>query len=181
MSKSRNTTTDTPSISNVKRLKELEKARLLASEMPCILKFIDCGNLADLDGCDMALDREQMNGVFLLLDGVYSSLATIESIAVGYGTEERYIQAISSDIDDARKIISLATKLAKVHLIDEEKNEENTSVDVCMVSSWVAGFLASLRVANELYVIGIYHCVHNLIEAIPAPSEGGGNAHDSLH
>ena len=177
MSKSKNTTADNTSISNIQRLEKLEEARLLASDMPCILKFIDCGNLADLDGCDMVLDREQMNGVFLLLDSVHSSLATIESIAVEYGTEEWAIRAISSDIDDARKIILLATKLAKVHLIDEG----SASVDVCMVSSWVTGFLASLRVANELYVTGIYHCVHELVKAIPAPSEGGGNAHDSLH
>lgn len=181
MSKSKNTATDTPSISNIERLEKLEEARILASEMPCILKFIDCGNLADLDGCDMVLDRGQMEGAFLLLGSVYSSLEIIESIAAKYGTEDELIQTISSYVDDARKIISLATKLAAVHLAEDENGEESDSDVICMVSSWVAGFLASLRVANELYVTGIYHCVHKLIEAIPAPSEGGGNAHDSLH
>lgn len=181
MSKSKNTTTDTPSISNAQRLKELEKARLWASEAPCMLKFIDCGNFADLDGCDMSLNKEQMNGVFLLLDGVISNLECASAIASEYGTEELAIKTINIAAHAAIDIISLAVKLAKVRLADEESDEENASDEVCMVSIWAAGFLASLRLANEIHVSNIYQCVHELIEAIPAPSEGGGNAHDSLH
>ncbi|MBS0496477.1 MAG: hypothetical protein JSR51_02355 [Proteobacteria bacterium] len=183
MSKSKNTATDTPSISNVERLKELEKARLWASETPCMLEFIDCGNLADLDGCDMSLNKEQMNGVFLLLDGVLANLEGI-SVSVIAGeckTEERTVEAIHRYCDDARNIILLAVKLAKVRLAEEENNEESVSDVVCMNEIWVAGFLASLRFANEIYVSSIYECVRKLIEAIPVPSEGGGNAHDSLH
>jgi len=181
MIKSKNTATNTPSISNVERLKELEKARLWASETPCMLEFIDCGNLADLDGCDMSLSKEQMHGVFLLLDGVLSNLDGISLIASECGTKELAIRTINQAADDARDIISLAVKLAKVRLDDEENNEESASDEVCMVNVWVAGFLASLRLANEIHVSNIYQCVHELIEAIPASSEGGGNAHDSLH
>lgn len=181
MSKPKNTATDTPSISNVKRFKELEKALLWASETPCMLEFIDCGNLVDLDGCDMPLNKEQINGVFLLLGGVLANLEGISLIAEEYGTEERAIRAILSATDAARDIISLAVKLAKVRLAEEENNEEIVSDEICMRSVWVAGFLASLRSANEAHVSNIFESVRELTEAITAPSEGGGNAHDSLH
>lgn len=146
-----------------------------------MLEFIDCGNLADLDGCDMLLSKEQMNGVFLLLDGVLANLESISLIANEFGTEELAIRTINQAADDASNIISLAVKLAKVRLAEDENGEESASDDVCMVSVWVEGFLASLRLANEIHVRNIYECVKELIEAIPAPSEGGGNAHDSLH
>lgn len=181
MSKSKNTATDTPSISNGERLKELEKARLWASETPCMLEFIDCGNLADLDGCDMSLNKEQMNGVFLLLDGVLANLEGISVIADECGTEERATRTILTAADAARDIISLAVKLAKVRLAEDENNEKRVSDKICMGSIWVAGFLASLRLANEIHISNIYECVHELIGAIPAPSEGGNNAINSLH
>ena len=146
-----------------------------------MLEFIDCGNLVDLDGCDMSLNKEQMNGIFLLLDGVFSNLEGISVIANECGTEEKTAGTIRRFCDDAMNIISLAMKLAKVRLAEEENNEESASDEICMVKIWVAGFLASLRLANEIHVSNIYECVQELIEAIPAPSEGGGNAHDSLH
>lgn len=180
MSKSKNTPNQTQSISN-KRLKEFEKARLWASETPCMLEFIDCGNLADLDGCDMSLSKEQMNGVFLLLDGVLANLEGISLIASEFGTEELAIRTINQAADDASNIISLAVKLAKVRLAEEENDEESASDDVCMVSVWVGGFLASLRLVNEVHLSNIHQGLHELIKAIPAPSEGGGNAHDSLY
>ena len=171
MSKSINAITDTTSISNIQRIEELEKARAWAAETPCILEFIDCGNLVDLNGCDMSLSREQMNGVLLLLEGVLSNLELIGVIARENGTEDLPISTIDSATDAARDIILLAVKLAKVRLA-----EGNASDKVCMVKVWVAGFLASLRFANEFHVRNIYECVNELIEAIPAPSEGGDDA-----
>jgi|CXWL01.1.fsa_nt_gi hypothetical protein len=51
----------------IEGLKELQKARYWASEIDCMLQFIDCVDLVDLNGCDMSISREQMDGLFFLL------------------------------------------------------------------------------------------------------------------
>ncbi|MBV6448920.1 hypothetical protein [Nitrosomonas sp.] len=181
MSKSKNTR-QTSSISNAESLKELKKVRDCVSDISCALTFIDCADLVDLDGCDMSISREQMEGLFDLLEGAVFNLEQIQHTVNKYGTLKETTKAICNSIEKAVRIILLAVKIERVRLAEyeDETGKKDFSYTVCLVKVWTAGFLVSLRLANEC-IDGLFYSIGELCEAIPAPSEGGGNAHDSLH
>ncbi|WMJ09362.1 hypothetical protein [Nitrosomonas sp. sh817] len=182
MSKSKKTINQTPSISNSEILKELRKARNCVSDISCALEFIDCGDLVDLDGCNMSISREQMEGLFNLLDGAVDNLEQIQQTVRQYGTLKETTKAICDSIEKAVRIILLAEKIERVRLAEyeEENGKKDLHYQVSLVKVWTAGFLVSLRLAKE-YIANLFYSIEELCEAIPAPSEGGGNAHDSLH
>lgn len=182
MSKSKNTPNQTPSISNSEILKELRKARNCVADISCVLSFIDCGDLVDLDGCDMGISRKQMEGLFNLLDGAVNNLEQIQQTVKQYGTLKKTTKSICASIECALNIISFAMKIERVRLAEyeEETGKKDSSYQVCLVKVWTAGFLVSLRLAKE-YIDDLFYSIDKLCVTIPVSSEGGGNAHDSLH
>ncbi|MDP2225670.1 hypothetical protein [Nitrosomonas sp.] len=181
MSKSK-TTRQAPSISNSEILKELRKARNCVSDISCVLSFIDCADLVDLDGCDMSVSREEMEGIFNLLNGAVLNLEQIQHTVKKYGTLKETSKAICDSIEHALSIIFLAVKIERVRLAgyEEETGQKDSSYQVCLVDIRTAGFLVSLRLANEC-IDGLFYSIEELCAVIPNSAEGANNAIDALH
>lgn len=162
---------------------ELRDAANLADEIGCMFEFIDCANLVDLDGCNMHITRKQMDGVFSLLDTAVNNLEKIWGAVNEYGTLEQTKAAICESIEAALNIISLAVKIEKVRLSNEEEDEgkEDSNYSISLSSIFNSGFLASIRFVGEEHVQPLYTAINELREAITIRNEGGADAVDTLH
>lgn len=124
-----------------------------------------------------------MDGLFSLLDGAVNNLKKAKQTVKRYGTIKKNKKRICASIECSLNIISLAVKIEKVRLAEyeEETGKKDSSYQVSLIKVWTAGFLVSLRLAKE-HLRDIFYSIEVMREAImPSPTEGGGNAHDSLH
>ena len=171
-----------PSISNAECLKELKKARNCVSDISCVLEFINCANFVDLDGCDMSISREQMEGLFNLLDGAVNNLEQIQYTVDQHGTLKETSKSICGSIECALNIIFLAVKIERVRLAEHEEKtgKEDFSYQVSLVDVSTAGFLVAIRLARE-FIDGLFYSIDELCEAVPRHVEGGDLVKDPLH
>lgn len=150
---------------------EILKARVWVFRIQGIFQLIDCNKLYDLDdGGPLVLSMEQMQGVFMLLDGIAADLDEIDSIVTVYGGESRQVEGVSCSLIRALSIISLVKEVSNSRIGDDSE-----MLDVSLGSEWGAGFFTALSWARE-YLDSVEEGLKYLFLELTANAKGGANA-----
>ncbi|MDO8893727.1 hypothetical protein [Nitrosomonas sp.] len=177
--------TKNPSISITKRLEELWKASLKSSGVTCTIEFLDCSEEAseidsDGDRTDASITKDQMLGIFLTVESIISELKEIRSLVLEHASNEDESCEILEMIDDALKMIDLASRMGRMHL----SNETVDSYDAIGLGRiWVNGFFYTLKHANDrlFLLFEKINTIYLRIEQTVTPDNGGDLVEDALY
>lgn len=173
-----------PSISIAERLEELEKAREKSSQIGCTISFLDFSEEtheidSDGDRTDARITKDQMRGIFLTIESIILELKEIKRLVLERAPDEDESCEIVEMIDDALKMIDLASRAGQIHFsIDDESGDE---IWLCKI--WVNGFFCTLKYAgNRLYwLFEKINTICSRIREASTPNNGGDLVKDSLH
>ena len=170
---------------NAKHLEELWKACLKSSGVSCTIEFLDCSEEtseidSDGDRTDASITKEQMLGIFLTVESIISELKEIRRLVLEHASNEDESCEIIEMIDDALKMIDLASRMRRMHLSNETVDSYGA---IGLGRIWVNGFFYTLKYANDrLY--WLFEKINTICERIQeasTPDDGGDIAKDSLH
>jgi len=174
----------TPSISNAERLEELWKACLKSSGVKCTISFLDFSEEtheinSDGDRTDARITRDQMRGIFLTIESIISELKDIKSLVLEHASNEDESCEIIEMIDDALKMLDLASRMGRMHL----SNADDSDGEIWLCQIWVNGFFYTLKHAGAR-LFGLYEEINTIylrIEQTVTPDDGGDLAIEALH
>ncbi|MDV6347296.1 hypothetical protein R2083_07170 [Nitrosomonas sp. Is35] len=193
---------ESATVSNIERLKELERARLIISKCISVIGFIDCGEMMEqVNGLTrtLSLSWEQMLGAFLVVESVVPLVREVREIVIKMSPCEEITHDICRSTDAFFFMTSFSLKLARIHL---DKARDRTilfrkDVEVCKMvglpTEWNSQeecfSMDSIGICGLFHVMqltddragDIYEGVNALCELISETLEGDGNVHDSLH
>ncbi|MDP1550700.1 MAG: hypothetical protein Q8L97_11195 [Nitrosomonas sp.] len=176
--------TKNPSISITKRLEELWKASIKSSGVTCTIEFLDCSEEAseidsDGDRTDASITKDQMLGIFLTVESIISELKEIRRLVLEHASNEDESCEIIEMIDDALKMIDLASRMGRMHLSNDSESDDK--IQLCKI--WVNGFFCTLKYAgNRLYwLFEKINTIYLRIEQTVTPDNGGDLVKDALH
>ncbi len=151
---------------------KLDKARLITSDCSCAISFIGCGELYEVIEDDMQplqLSLEQVSGIFLVLESVASRAHKIKELVIEASPLVNKTSDICQWIGEFLSVISLALKLARINLADDDGHSDNyISVD----RLWLAGFFSTIKHTTD-QTGKIYEAIYDICEALPEASKGG--------
>ncbi len=151
---------------------KLDKARLMASDCACILGFICCGGLYEVTEDDMQplhLSREQVSGIFLVLESVANRAREIKELVTEASPLEEKTLDVCQWIDEFLSVLDIALKLARFNLTDDVDQSENV---ITVDRMWIAGFFSTLKHSTD-QTDKFYQAIYDIWEALPDPSKGG--------
>lgn len=176
---------ETTPTQNAKRLEELWKACLKSSGVSCTMEFLDCSTEtseidSDGDRTDASVTKDQMLGIFLTVESIISELKEIRRLVLEHASNEDESCEIIEMIDDALKMIDLASRMGRMHL----SNETVDSYDAIGLGRiWVNGFFYTLKHANGR-LHWLYEKINTIclrIERAVTPDDGGDLVKDPVH
>lgn len=171
------------SISNAERLEGLEKAREKSSQIGCTISFLDFSEEtheidSDGDRTDASITKDQVRGIFLTVESVILELKEIKRLVLELAADEDESCEIVEMIDDALKMIDLASRAGQIHFSNDSESDDK--IQLCKI--WVNGFFCTLKYAgNRLYwLFEKINTIYLRIEQTVTPDNGGDLVKD-LH
>lgn len=169
--------------SDAERLEALNKAGDMVSGIICNLEFIDFSLDTDGDCIDSFITKDQVRGLFLIVESIFEQLKEIKQLVDKHALHEPERLEITEMIDDGLLMLDACLMAAKIRF-DNEVIEKGEDYRICLFRRWFYGFFVTLNLSCKRMFFLTEH-IYKICGRIPDPIEsdnkGGGDGENPLH